>query len=92
MGELENHARLFNLIAPIYNRFFRAQVKSCRAILDKYGEFLNISPGLRVLDIGCGTGAFANHRYIKYTTVGTTWKYIYFTCRNYGGANSGTVI
>lgn len=58
MGELEKHARLFNLIAPVYNRFFHNQVKNYRSILDKYEELLNIPPGGRVLDIGCGTGAF----------------------------------
>lgn len=58
MGELEKHARLFNLIAPVYNRFFRGQVRKYRSILDKYEELLNIPPGGRVLDIGCGTGAF----------------------------------
>ncbi|OLN29260.1 class I SAM-dependent methyltransferase [Desulfosporosinus metallidurans] len=58
MEELEKHARIFNLIAPFYNRFFRSQVRSYRSILDKYEELLNIPPGGRVLDIGCGTGAF----------------------------------
>ena len=58
MEELEKHARLFNLIAPVYNRFFKGQVRNYRAILDKYEELLNIPPGGRVLDIGCGTGAF----------------------------------
>lgn len=58
MGELEKHARLFNMIAPIYNRFFRGQVQNYCSILDKYVEQLDIPPGGRVLDLGCGTGAF----------------------------------
>lgn len=58
MEELEKHARIFNLIAPVYNCFFRGQVRNYRSILDKYEELLNIPPGGRVLDIGCGTGAF----------------------------------
>ena len=59
LEELEKHARIFNLIAPVYNRFFRGQVRNYRSILDKYEEeILNIPPGGRVLDIGCGTGAF----------------------------------
>ncbi|KJR46436.1 SAM-dependent methyltransferase [Desulfosporosinus sp. I2] len=58
MKELEKHARIFNLIAPVYNRFFRGQVRNYRSILDQYEGLLNIPPGGRVLDIGCGTGAF----------------------------------
>ena len=59
MGELEKHARLFNRIAPVYNRFFRGQVQNYGTILDKHEALLNIPPRGRVLDIGCGTGAFA---------------------------------
>jgi len=33
-----------------------------------------------------------NHRSIKYTTVGNTWKIIYFTCRFHGGAISEKVL
>jgi len=58
LEELEKHARLFNMIAPVYNKFFRWQVKNYRSVLNKYAGFLNIPPGGRVLDIGCGTGAF----------------------------------
>ena len=58
MEELEKHVRLFNLIAPVYNRFFHGQVQNYRSILQKYEKLLNIPPGGRVLDIGCGTGAF----------------------------------
>lgn len=56
MGELEKHARLFNMIAPVYNWFFHAQVKKYRALLDKYVEMLSIPPGGRVLDIGWNRG------------------------------------
>ena len=58
MKELEKHARIFNLIAPVYNRFFRGQVRNYRSLLDRYEGLLNIPPRGRVLDIGCGTGAF----------------------------------
>ena len=58
MGELEKHVRLFNLIAPVYNRFFRWQVKTYRSVLKNYEGLLKLPPGGRILDIGCGTGAF----------------------------------
>ena len=58
MKELEKHALLFNLIAPVYNRFFRGQARNYRSILDKYEALLELPPGSKVLDIGCGTGAF----------------------------------
>ncbi|MDR3541581.1 MAG: class I SAM-dependent methyltransferase [Desulfosporosinus sp.] len=58
MEELEKHVRLFNLIAPVYQQFFHGQVQNYRAILQKYEKSLNIPAGGRVLDIGCGTGAF----------------------------------
>jgi ubiquinone/menaquinone biosynthesis C-methylase UbiE len=58
MDELEKHARLFNMIAPVYNWFFRRQVQTYRSVLDNYERLLKLPPGGRVLDIGCGTGAF----------------------------------
>lgn len=58
MGELEKHARLFNRIAPIYNWFFRYQVKNYRATLREFLPNLNLPQGGKVLDLGCGTGAF----------------------------------
>ena len=58
MEELKKHVQIFNLIAPVYNRFFRGQVRNYRSILDKCEKMFNIPSGGRVLDIGCGTGAF----------------------------------
>lgn len=58
MKELERHAGLFNLIAPIYNRFFNAQVKNYRNILAQFNKRLGMSKEAKILDIGCGTGAF----------------------------------
>lgn len=58
MGEMEKHARLFNIIAPVYNWFFQGQVKNYRSVLDRLEQTLPIPRAGRVLDIGCGTGAF----------------------------------
>ena len=57
MGELEKHARIFNLIAPVYNWFFHRQVKTYSAIFARYGQDINLPQRGKVLDIGCGTGA-----------------------------------
>lgn len=71
MKELEKHALIFNLIAPIYNLFYKGQVRNYRSILDKYKDWLNIPSGGRVLDIGCGTGAFIScFAELGYQTVG----------------------
>lgn len=58
MDKLTRHLRIFNLIAPIYKRFFRRQVANYRSVLDRYEKLLALPPGGKVLDIGCGTGAF----------------------------------
>ena len=58
MGELEKHARIFNVIAPVYNWYFHKQVKNYRSLID-HNEWLFQVPTVgKVLDIGCGTGAF----------------------------------
>ncbi|MHB1653119.1 MAG: class I SAM-dependent methyltransferase [Desulfitobacteriaceae bacterium] len=58
MTGLEKHAKLFNLIAPIYNFFFQGQVRNYRNILSMNKERLGLPHRGKVLDIGCGTGAF----------------------------------
>ncbi|GAB6171838.1 hypothetical protein JCM15765_13160 [Paradesulfitobacterium aromaticivorans] len=58
MSDLDKHARLFNRIAPIYNWFFQYQVKHYRETLKKFLPYLHLPRGGRVLDLGCGTGAF----------------------------------
>ncbi|MCL4468798.1 MAG: class I SAM-dependent methyltransferase [Deltaproteobacteria bacterium] len=50
---------LFDTIAPVYNIFFRYQVRSFRTILSRTNGQLFIPGNARILDIGCGTGALA---------------------------------
>ncbi len=50
---------IFDTIAPVYSLFFHYQVKAFKTILGRAREHLLVSPGSRVLDIGCGTGALA---------------------------------
>ncbi|HPE69685.1 MAG TPA: class I SAM-dependent methyltransferase [Thermotogota bacterium] len=53
-----DHVRLFSLIAPFYNLAFPSQLRGYRQLLGKYSSC--IPPGVHsVLDLGCGTGAFA---------------------------------
>ena len=55
----EHHIRLFNRIVFGYQWFFRTQVRGYRRILKKNIEKLEVVPGATILDVGCGTGAFA---------------------------------
>jgi ubiquinone/menaquinone biosynthesis C-methylase UbiE len=55
---LEKHVKLFNRIAPVYSWFFNWQVKSYGRTLKTQGQYLDKYRGGRILDIGCGTGAF----------------------------------
>lgn len=57
--DMKKHKRLFNRISPVYNLFFSSQVRSYSKILSQYSSELSLAPGNRILDMGCGTGAFA---------------------------------
>ncbi|RJE47204.1 MULTISPECIES: class I SAM-dependent methyltransferase [unclassified Dehalobacter] len=57
MEELVKHASVFNRIAPIYNWYFRQQVKDYRSLINCYDDLFQIPSAGKVLDIGCGTGA-----------------------------------
>lgn len=51
------HPKLFDIIAPIYAKFFDFQVKYYNNILIKSKEEINITQYKTILDIGCGPGA-----------------------------------
>jgi len=55
---LRFHTWLFNFIAYYYRWFFKGQAKGYTKSLEKYEKNLVIPEGGKVLDIGCGTGAF----------------------------------
>ncbi|MGM0410894.1 MAG: class I SAM-dependent methyltransferase [Bacillota bacterium] len=52
------HVKKFNLIAPIYNLFFKMQVKNYCDLIEKNINEINITEDSRILDLGSGTGAF----------------------------------
>lgn len=52
------HLRLFDLIAPVYARFYDYQLRSHRGLFDAL-ESLHLDQDSHVLDIGCGTGALS---------------------------------
>lgn len=54
----ERHIQLFDLIAPAYALFFKVQLRLYRGALKRRPEFLT-GESLRILDLGCGTGALA---------------------------------
>ncbi len=53
------HVRRFDLVALPYDLFFHSQRRAFRRVLRAQGGRLGLVPGARILDIGCGTGAFA---------------------------------
>ena len=56
---LKKHEHLFNIIAPGYNWFFKSQVLNYTEILSRNIYKLGIPDNSRILDVGCGTGAFS---------------------------------
>ena len=56
----DRHKLLFNIISPGYNWFFNSQSRNYAGAVSKYFDRLEIPPGGRVLDVGCGTGALTH--------------------------------
>jgi len=55
---MDNHAKLFHMIAPVYSIFFKVQERNYLQLLGKYMSKL---PQVKTaLDIGCGSGAFSS--------------------------------
>jgi len=52
------HTWLFNRIAYAYQWFFRSQVREYTRILNLHENDLDLPKGGKILDVGCGTGAF----------------------------------
>jgi ubiquinone/menaquinone biosynthesis C-methylase UbiE len=69
--DLQKHTRIFNSISSIYNLFYQYQLRSYSEILDKNLSVLKLSGNNTILDIGCGTGAFAGSFAIRgYRVIG----------------------
>ncbi len=56
---MKGHVRKFHLIAPIYQSFFKFQVLYYSKIIKKHLPQLTSEREGCLLDLGCGTGAFA---------------------------------
>lgn len=52
------HFKKFNLIAPIYNLFFKMQIKNYCNLIEKNINEIDLPEKSKVLDLGSGTGAF----------------------------------
>lgn len=59
MADTYRHTQLFDRVAPVYQWYFRKQIRSYTKVLRRYRAHLGVAQGSRVLDIGCSTGAFA---------------------------------
>lgn len=55
---MDAHGCVFNRIAGIYQWFFQRQKRHYRKELKSIFERLQLPPRAKILDLGCGTGAF----------------------------------
>ncbi len=53
----DKHVKVFNIIAPIYAKFYDFQVSFYRETILRAKKELDITRYKTILDIGCGTGA-----------------------------------
>jgi len=51
---------VFNVIAPIYGRFYKSQKKRFASVLEDMKDVLSTEQYSTVLDVGCGTGALCD--------------------------------
>ncbi len=55
-----DHIELFDRIAPVYSLFYQYQRRMYRRTLDAAVHVLDLAKHSSVIDMGCGTGAFAS--------------------------------
>lgn len=60
MSESKKKNRLFNLIAPVYGRFYKTQKEHYTKIINDNKEEFDILSYKSIVDIGCGTGALCS--------------------------------
>lgn len=56
--DLNKHRNIFNIISPVYNLFFKSQIRGYSELLKLHGGELELNGKAEILDLGCGTGAF----------------------------------
>lgn len=61
--------QIFDFIAPVYGLLYGYQKRHFNAAMDKVQKKLDLSRYKKIIDIGCGTGAFCSVLYQKGFTV-----------------------